>query len=302
VRDVATLRRVRSLAIPPAWERVWICPDPRGHIQATGRDARGRKQYRYHPEFRAIREAVKFDDLVSLARALPRLRATVDRHLADRALTRRRVLAALVRLLDETGMRVGHEEYTRANGSYGLTTLRTRHARIAGRRVELSYRGKSGVQRRVTIDDPRVVRLVRRCHGLPCETLFAWLDEAGTARPIRAADVNAYLRRASGADITAKCLRTWVATVRMAQELIAAGDGAALREPLARVARDLGHTPTICKRSYVHPIVLERHRDGSLAACVEGSAGEPACREAIEKLVLDLLEGGPARRTLARAA
>lgn len=301
VRDPATLRRIRALAIPPAWTDVWICRDARGHLQATGRDARGRKQYRYHAAFRAMREAAKFESLVAVGRALPRLRATIDRHLADRRLSRQRVLAAAARLLDATGMRVGNEEYARTNGTFGLTTLRTRHAKVQSGRVVLRYKGKAGVKRTVSIDDPRLVRLLRRCHGLPCETLFAWVDDGGRLRPIRAGDLNAYLRQAAGADITAKCLRTWVATVRMAEELLAAGEGAPLREALERVARDLGHTPAICRKSYVHPEIIERHRDGTLARHVAPGA-TASSREAIERAVLALLDGGATPLAPARAA
>jgi DNA topoisomerase-1 len=301
VRDADTIRRVRALAIPPAWTDVWICRDPRGHLQATGRDARGRKQYRYHAEFRAVREAAKFDSLLAIGRALPRLRATIDAHLADRRLSRRRVLAAVARLLDATGMRVGNEEYARQNGTYGVTTLRNRHARLQSGSVVLRYKGKAGVRRSVTIDDPRLVRLVRRCHGLPCETLFAWVDDGGRLRPIRAGDVNAYLRRAAGVDMTAKCLRTWVATVRMAEELLAAGAEAPLRAALERVASDLGHTPTICRKSYVHPEVIEHHRKGTLSALLEG-ASTPPTREEVERMILVMLEkGAPRPTTLARA-
>lgn len=301
VRDPATLRRIRALAIPPAWTDVWICRDPRGHLQATGRDARGRKQYRYHAAFRAMREAAKFESLLEVGRALPRLRATIDRHLADHRLSRRRVLAAAARLLDATGMRVGNEEYARQNGTFGVTTLRSRHARLQSGRVVLHYKGKAGVKRTVSIDDPRLVRLLRRCHGLPCETLFAWVDDGGRLRPIRAGDLNAYLRQAAGANITAKCLRTWVATVRMAEELLTAGEGAPLREALERVARDLGHTPTICRKSYVHPEIIERHRDGTLAQHLTG-AGAPSGREAVERAVLALLERGVTAAASARAA
>ncbi len=297
MREPATVLRIRALAIPPAWTDVWICADPRGHLQATGRDARGRKQYRYHAEFRAVREAAKFDRMVAIGESLPRLRATVDRHLRDRRLTQRRVLAAVARLLDATGMRVGNEEYARQNGTYGVTTLRNHHAQLESARIVLRYKGKSGVRRNITIDDPRLVRLMRRCHGLPCETLFAWVDDDGRMRPIRADDVNTYLRRAAGTDITAKCLRTWVATVRMAEELLAAGADAPIRESLERVARDLGHTPTICRKSYVHPEIIERHRSGTLTAQIDGR--RPPTREEVERAVLAMLAGGSKPRAAA---
>lgn len=290
VRDAATLARIRALAIPPAWTDVWICASPRGHLQATGRDARGRKQYRYHAEFRAIRDAAKFDAMLSVGRALPKLRETVERHLSERSLSRRRVLAAIVRMLDRTGMRIGNEEYAQQNGSFGLTTLRKRHAKLSPRSAVLSYRGKSGIHRKVKVDDPRVVRLLHRCHDLPCETLFSWVDDEGGHHRVRSGDVNAYLRAASGIAMTAKCLRTWIATVRMTEELLTAGDGAALKEPLGRVAAELGHTPTICRNSYIHPEIIEHHQKGGLTVAL-ASVTLPAERAAIEEAVLDLLEG-----------
>jgi DNA topoisomerase-1 len=296
VRDPATLQRIRSLAIPPAWTDVWISNDPRGHLQATGRDARGRKQYRYHAEFRAVRDAVKFDVMIAVGSALPRLRAAVERHLGERALSRRRVLAAIVRMLDLTGMRIGNEEYARENGSFGLTTLRKRHARFSSRGVLLSFRGKSGVHRTVKVDDPRVVRLLHRCHGLPCETLFSWVDDDGLHHRVRSSDVNAYLRTASGVAMTAKCLRTWVATVRMTEELLRAGVDAPLKEPLSRVAAELGHTPTICKGSYIHPAILDHHQRRELKGAL-GNVDAESGREVVEAAVLAMLEGRPACET-----
>ena len=290
LRSAATVRRIRSLAIPPAWERVWICPDPKGHLQATGRDARGRKQYRYHAEFRAEREAEKFDNLLTVAKALPRLRASVERHLTEKKLSRKRILACLVRLLDQTGMRIGSEEYARDNGSYGLTSLLPKHAHFHGTAVLLSYRAKSGVARKVEIDDPRVVRIMKRCHGLASEKLFAWVDDEGEHRPVHAHDVNAYLRRATGENLTAKDFRTWLATVLMVETLLAGEAGAPIKAALETVAKRLGHTPTVCKKSYVHPIVIEHHRSGTLPACSTAKS-EALTRAIAEDIVIGLLEG-----------
>jgi DNA topoisomerase I len=265
VTDPDVIMRIRSLAIPPAWTGVWICADPRGHLQATGIDSRGRKQYLYHRRFRELCEEAKFEALEQIGRALPRIREAVDRDLASVKLSRDRVLAAVVRTIELTGIRVGSEEYARENGSFGATTLRVRHARFEGMRVELRFRGKSGILRRVAIYDARVIRVLRRSSGLPGETLFAWLDDQGRAHRVRASDINAYLGRAAGIRFTAKDLRTWTATVHLAEEL-AIEKEARLREALAVVARTLGHTPAVCRKSYVHPAVLDAHREGALVA------------------------------------
>lgn len=265
ITDPAVIARIRAIVIPPAWTDVWICSDDRGHLQATGVDARGRKQYLYHRRFRALCEEAKFEALEKIGRALPSIREAVDRDLSSTKLSRARVLAAVVKTIELTGIRVGSEEYAKANGSYGATTLRVRHARFAGLRVELKFRGKSGVARRVSIEDARVVRVLRRSSGLPGETLFAWVDDEGRPHRVRASDINRYLKDAAGVRFTAKDLRTWTATVRLAEEL---SDEAAptLRDSLAVVARTLGHTPTVCRNSYVHPAVLDAHEEGSLVA------------------------------------
>jgi DNA topoisomerase-1 len=270
LRDVDELSRIRMLAIPPAYTQVWICPLPNGHLQATGIDARGRKQYRYHTDWRVMKDETKFDRLEAFALALPRIRARVARDLQPdkdrKAPGRPQVLAALVRLLDTTLLRVGNEEYASRNGSYGLTTLRNRHAAVQGAALRLRFRGKSGVMHEARLDDPRVARVVRQCQQLPGQALFQYLDEEGALRIVSSTDVNDYLAEASpGERFTAKDFRTWHGTVQ-ALELTrlacepgrAAVDGGrySARDILAAVARQLGNTPAVCKKAYVHPAVL----------------------------------------------
>ncbi|WP_225781302.1 DNA topoisomerase IB [Xenophilus sp. Marseille-Q4582] len=273
VRAQAELARIRALAIPPAYEDVWICPLPNGHLQATGRDARGRRQYRYHPAWREMQDAAKFERIEAFGRALPRIRARVQRDLAPassrRAPTPERtlVLATLVRLLDATRLRVGHESYARENGSYGLSTLRSRHAQVRGPTVRLRFRGKGGVMHESELDDPRVARVVRQCQELPGQELFQYVDERGELHRVQAGDVNAYLREASGGEFSAKDFRTWHGTVlaleltRLACEQLARpGDAPPRRASgatiVAAVARQLGNTPAVCRKAYVHPAVL----------------------------------------------
>jgi DNA topoisomerase-1 len=265
VRAQAELQRIRKLAIPPAYEDVWICPDPRGHVQATGRDARGRKQYRYHPEWRTARDADKFERMLEFGAALPRIRRRVAKDLEGPVGTRPRretVLATIVRLLDTTLVRVGNDEYARENKSYGLTTLRNRHAEVDGSTLHLKFRGKSGVQHEVALEDPRVARVVRRCQAMPGQELFAYVDETGEPRSVGSADVNDYIRAASGADFTAKDFRTWHGTVHAltlwAEQVAAeAAQRLSANQVLAQVARRLGNTVAVCRKSYVHPRVLE---------------------------------------------
>ena len=260
VKDKATLARIRALAIPPAWTGVWICRDGRGHLQATGRDARGRKQYRYHPQWRALRDADKFGHLVEFAEALPAIRRRVRADLALAGLPRRKVLAAIVRLLETTCFRIGNERYAEENDSFGLTTLRNRHVRVAGSRVHFQFRGKSGKFHRAAIDDGRLARIIRRCRELPGQALFEYLDEEGASQAVGSSDVNDYLREISGSDVTAKDFRTWAGTLFVANELARRAPPvgpshmvAAIREAASR----LGNTPAICRKSYVHPRVLD---------------------------------------------
>lgn len=275
VRDAETLIRIRGLAIPPAYRDVWICPDPEGHLQATGRDARGRKQYRYHPQWRVLRDAHKFERMLEFGRALPRIRRAVARDLKRHGMPRERVLATLVRLLDTTLIRVGNEEYARENGSYGLTTMRNRHVQVSADAVRFEFRGKGGITHRVEVTDPRVARVVRRCRDLPGQELFQYLDDQGELRAVGSGDVNDYLREIAGGELTAKDFRTWHATIA-ALELLAANRFASAteakrqaNEAIAAIARRLGNTPAVCRKSYVHPAVVDAFLAGELGA------GEP---------------------------
>ena len=275
------IERIRRLAIPPAYSRVWICPLAEGHIQATGRDARGRKQYRYHPLWRTARDSYKFERMLAFGAALPAIRARVARDLRQPITThmpKAAVLAALVRLLDTTLIRIGNEEYARTNGSYGLTTLQRRHARVTGNRLQLRFRGKSGIVHALSLEDPRVARLVRRCQAMPGQELFHFEDAQGTLHSIGSADVNDYLREAGGAEFTAKDFRTWHASAQ-ALALLDEGTDAAVQasnarldEILADVARRLGNTVAVCRKSYVHPTLLELAAEGRLRETMAGAA------------------------------
>jgi DNA topoisomerase I len=269
VRDRRVYDRVRRLVIPPAWTNVWICANPRGHIQAMGRDARGRRQYVYHPAWREVRDRTKFDRVVGFARALPRIRARVARDLAKRTLSKERVLATILHLLDITHIRVGNEEYARSNGSFGLTTLRDRHARLTGSSLQFEFRAKSGKMQRVRLGDRRVARIVKACQDLPGQHLFQYLDD-GVPRPVTSNDVNAYLRQISGDDFTAKDFRTWAGTVLAAMAFCENGSegGTAARSVPAAVkavAAKLGNTPAVCRKCYIHPAIIESHLAGVLA-------------------------------------
>ena len=276
VRDEATLERIRRLAIPPAWTEVWICPSPEGHLQATGRDARGRKQYRYHPRFREVREETKYEHMLEFARALPAIRQRIAEHMALRGLPREKVLATVVHLLESTLIRVGNDDYARSNKSYGLTTLRDGHVDVRGERLRFQFKGKSGKTWQLQVQDRRVAKVVRACQELPGQRLFQYRDEGGELREVTSSDVNAYLREISGRDITAKDFRTWAGTVMAAlalQEVQHMDTQAALkknvRAAIERVAARLGNTPAICRKCYVHPEVFAAHADGELLLQVE---------------------------------
>jgi DNA topoisomerase I len=271
VRDIETLRRIRALVIPPAWTDVWICADPNGHLQATGRDARGRKQYRYHRRWRAVRDEAKYEKLLVFADALPRIRARVEADLKRPGLPRERVLAAIVRLMELTLFRIGNSEYARDNKSFGLTTLRDRHVSIDGSQIHLSFRGKGGRQYQGDINDSRLARIVKGCRDLPGYELFQYVDEHGERHTVGSVDVNDYLREITGAPISAKDFRTWAATNLAAETLreCVAPDSAALRkkaivDAVKQVAAHLGNTPAICRRCYIHPAILDGYLDGSL--------------------------------------
>jgi DNA topoisomerase-1 len=271
IDDAATLERIRGLVIPPAWTDVWICPDPAGHIQATGRDQKGRKQYIYHPDWRAHRDASKYGHMAAFGRALPRLRARVDEDLRRHGLPRQKVLAAVVRLLELTLIRIGNDEYAAANDSYGLTTLRKRHVDLNGTGAVFEFQGKSGRLHRTGFRDRRLAAVVRRCEELPGQRLFQYVDEYGERRAVSSHDVNAYIREATGGPFTAKDFRTWSATLHCAQDLARAGpstSAAGLKRTVAacirRTAGLLGNTPSVCRASYVHPAVLQCYADGAL--------------------------------------
>jgi DNA topoisomerase-1 len=285
VTDAEALARIRSLAIPPAYENVWICTSPNGHLQATGRDARGRKQYRYHPRWRTHRDATKFDRMLEFGHALPRIRRRVALDLRKAALPREKVLATIVRLLERTLVRVGNEEYARANGSFGLTTLRNRHVALKGETVNLEFRGKSGIAQRVSITDRAVARIVRGCRDIPGQELFQWIDADGERRRIDSNDVNEYLREASGGPFTAKDFRTWFATLEaltLLGERRPASDREARKhvlEAVAAVSQKLGNTPAICRKCYIHPVVLSAYSEGKLA--VLGAIAAPRALRAL---------------------
>jgi DNA topoisomerase I len=271
IGDIETLARIKSLAIPPAWSDVWICPIANGHLQATGRDARGRKQYRYHARWRTTRDETKYHRMLVFSRALPRIRARVEADLRRSGLPRERVLAAIVRLMELTLFRVGNAEYSRTNHSFGLTTLRSRHAIIAGDQIRLSFRGKSGVRQEGRITDGRLARIIKNCRDLPGYELFQYLDDAGTPRTVDSADVNDYLREISGEDVTAKDFRTWAGThlAAMALRELAPPDGAAAAKStivraVERVAKHLGNTTAVCRKCYIHPAIFEGYLDGTL--------------------------------------
>ncbi|MGI4843336.1 MAG: DNA topoisomerase IB [Janthinobacterium lividum] len=271
VTDEASLARIKSLAIPPAWTDVWICAQANGHLQATGRDARGRKQYRYHPKWRAVRDEVKYERMLNFGQALPAIRKEVDRALSLPGMPREKMLATIVYLLEATMMRVGNEEYARTNKSFGLTTLRNRHVKVDGSDVEFRFRGKSGVYHKVQVHDRRVARIIRRSRDLPGQELFQYVDDEGETHSIDSSDVNDYLRAITGEDYTAKDFRTWSGTVLAAlalQEFEKFDSEAQAKKNIVRaiesVAEKLGNTPSVCRKCYVHPVVLDAYLDGAV--------------------------------------
>lgn len=271
IDDEETLARVRSLAVPPAWTDVWICPSPTGHLQATGRDARGRKQYRYHDRWRTVRDETKFERLADFGEALTPIRRRVQRDLVSDGLTREKVLATVVRVMDTAFARIGNLEYARDNRSFGLTTLRNRHVEIRGDQVRFEFAGKGGKVHAFGLEDERLARIVRRCRELPGQELFQYLDPEGGRRPIGSSDVNDYVRETAGGEFTAKDFRTWAGTVIAAKALVVMGPASSKRQAgrnvnraMAIVGQSLGNTPAIARTSYVHPIVVEAYLDGTL--------------------------------------
>jgi DNA topoisomerase-1 len=295
IRDEDVISRIRALAIPPAYEDVWICPAPNGHIQATGRDARGRKQYRYHARWREVRDDTKYGRMVEFAAALPALRTCVDRDLRLAGMPREKVLAAVVRLLETTTIRVGNDEYARDNNSFGLTTLLNKHAHVNGGTVTFSFRGKSGIKHAIGFHDKRLAKIVRACQDMPGQQLFEYVDEEGVPRNVDSSDVNAYIREISGDDFTAKDFRTWIGTVHCAVVLAerTAGETPAERksillDAIKEVAVRLGNTAAVCRKSYIHPEILAAYEElGSLGPIRSGGASRGLFPE--ERYVVKLL-------------
>lgn len=271
IRDRDEIKRIAALAIPPAWTDVWISPDPNGHLQATGRDARGRKQYRYHPRWRSVRDETKYHRIMAFGATLPRIRRRIAKHMALRGLPRERVLATVVRLLETTLIRVGNEEYARTNGSFGLTTMRDGHVALSSTSIRFTFRGKSGIRHTIDLGDPRLAKVVKRCRDLPGQELFQYVDDDGEARTIDSADVNEYLREVSGEDFTAKDFRTWAGTVLAAvalREFESFDSKTQAKKNVLRaienVAERLGNTPSVCRKCYVHPEIIDAYMDGTM--------------------------------------
>ena len=303
IKDEVTLARIKALAIPPAWTDVWICADPRGHIQATGLDAKGRKQYRYHSKWHAVRDETKFARMLAFARALPKIRARAEADLKKAGFPRAKVLAAIVLLLEKTLIRIGNEEYARENKSYGLTTLRNRHAKVEGATVRFKFRGKSGKEHLISLRDRRLAAIVRRLQELPGQALFQYVDDDGEEQRIDSSDVNAYLRDVTGEDFTAKDFRTWAGTVLCTVALRTIEQAPSETQAkknvagvVKSVAARLGNTPTVCRKSYIHPNVIDAYMDGSMLDRLSqeiAEAAEDAPRELSpdEQTVLCLLRG-----------
>lgn len=295
VRDRDTLRRIRQLAIPPAWEEVWICPRPDGHLQATGRDARRRKQYRYHPRWHEVRDETKYGRMLAFGAVLPRIRERVHQDLASPALSRAHILAGIVALLEATLIRVGNDEYARDNNSYGLTTMLARHVQVEGSQILFRFRGKSGKTHAVRLNNRRLARLVRRCRELPGQELFQYLDESGTPQAVSSSDVNAYLREIAGDEFTSKDFRTWAGTLGAA-EALPAGEECGKPDELRAVelvSKRLGNTVAIARKCYIHPAVLEAYRDPARRAAWFAALGKHAAdteRPPAELALLDYLD------------
>ena len=276
VKDEETLARVKSLVIPPAWEDVWICPNPKGHLQATGRDARGRKQSRYHPRWREVRDETKYERMTIFAAVLPSIRARVEQDLSKPGLPREKILAAIVRLMETTLIRVGNVEYARDNQSYGLTTMRGKHVHVEGATVTFKFQGKSGVKHTIDINDRRLARIIQRCYDIPGYELFQYVDGDGNHHTVDSADVNEYLRETAGQHFTAKDFRTWAGTVlacTMLDELDPFDSEAQAKknvvDVIKAVAARLGNTPSVCRKCYVHPVVLDCYMNGAMLKSVK---------------------------------
>ena len=298
IHDAAELARIRSLAIPPAYTDVWICPSPNGHIQATGRDARGRKQYRYHPKWREVRDETKFGRMLAFSEALPAIRARVERDLSLPGLPREKVLATVVRLLESTCIRVGNDEYAKSNRSFGLTTLQDRHVEISGSNLRFEFRGKSGKVHKVDLNDRRLARIVQRCQALPGEDLFQYVDDDGVRQTVGSGDVNDYIREISGQEFTAKDFRTWNGTLLAVAALKEVGAWTSQRQAkshvlraIDRVAEQLNNTRAVCRKYYVHPAVFESYLAGTMLERLQNGtkASVKSDLEAEEQAVVRLL-------------
>lgn len=297
LRDGEDIRRIKALVIPPAWTHVWICPRADGHLQATGRDARGRKQYRYHTRWREVRDEVKYGRLLSFAAALEKIRARTESDITKPGLPREKVLALVVQLLERTLIRVGNEEYARDNGSIGLTTMRDAHARINGSSVRFEFKGKSGVKHAVTLEDRRLARMIKSCRDLPGQELFQYVDDDGTRRVVDSSDVNEYLKSITGEDFTAKDFRTWAGTVLAACELskclpIASAADAKRKivKAIETVASRLGNTKSVSRKCYIHPAVLDAFLDRDVVTLSKSALRRSVALSAAERAVVRLLE------------
>ena len=298
IRDEQRVLRIKRLAIPPAWTDVWICPLPNGHVQATGRDARGRKQYRYHERWREVRDENKFDRLGQFAKALPKIRRRVAQDQKLPGLPREKVLATIVRLLEQTFIRIGNEEYARDNKSFGLTTMKNRHVKVKGAQMRFRFRGKSGRQHEVDVTDRRIAKVIGKCQDLPGQDLFQYLEENGEARDVTSQDVNEYLRQIAGEDFTAKDFRTWGGTVLAAialskQEEFQTKQQAKsnIKTAICAVAELLGNTPAVCRKCYVHPVIVEAYLNRTRIAGLNGDTKllESPNLRAAERAVLKFL-------------
>ncbi len=303
IRDQQTLARIKSLVIPPAWTQVWICPKPKGHLQATGRDARGRKQSRYHPRWREVRDETKYERMILFGTALPRIRERVESDLSASGLPRSKILGTIVRLMETTLIRVGNEEYARQNHSYGLTTMRNKHVDVNGSTVTFKFQGKSGVKHTVDITDRRIAKIIQRCQDIPGYELFQYVDKDGTQHSIDSADVNAYLREISGQDFTAKDFRTWAGSVlacEMLYEFESFDSETEAKknvvEAIKSISRRLGNTPAVCRKCYIHPAVLDAYISGAMIKMTEHKirqkdSDDSAELQRQELALLDLLRG-----------
>lgn len=306
VRNKATLERIRSLVIPPAWENVWICPTGNGHIQAVGRDARGRKQYRYHPRYREVRDEAKYGRLVAFGAALPKIRQQVNKDLSAHGLPQRKVVAAIVRLLDETCIRIGNEEYAKTNKSFGLSTLRDRHADIHGETLRLHFRGKSHQDHDITLRDRRLAKIVKQCQDLPGQELFQYESESGEHVNVDSTDVNEYLREITQEDFTAKDFRTWHGTGHMALQLVELGPASSetetkrnIAQAVKETAKHLGNRPAACRKYYIHPAVFDSYAEQTIFAVmrnVSDADSAPAGKlRPLETAVIRLVKGKQAK-------